>query len=100
MPANSKYLTQSISQKVIKISSGIIGGYIISAMLHIALSLWLPFHKEILITSIYTLFLSWVTLLIVPFLFKNAWKILALYIIASLLLAVIIYFGRSYYSFV
>jgi len=82
MPANPKYLSTSAWHKAAKIFSGIIGGYMISAMLHMALSLWVPFQKNMLITAVYTLFVVWCVLLIVPFLFKNGWKVLGVYILA------------------
>jgi hypothetical protein len=100
MPANPKYLTTAIHHKVTKLFSGIIGGYCISALLHMALSLWLPFHKNMLITSVYTLFLAWITFLILPFLFKNGWKALGTYTLLILLLLVAIYFGKMHYSFI
>ncbi|MBE7659402.1 hypothetical protein [Tenacibaculum finnmarkense] len=100
MPANTKYLTTSAWQKAIKIISGILGGYIISALLHLALTLFLPYQKELLITSIYTLFIIWVTLIIVPFLFKNAWKVFLLYSLVILVLFSIVYYGKIHYPLV
>ncbi len=96
MPANSKYLSTSVWHKTAKIFSGIIGGYMISAMLHMALALWLPFQKNMLITAVYSLFVVWCVLLIVPFLFKKGWKVLGVYIMAILLLAVAIHYGNLY----
>jgi hypothetical protein len=100
MPANTKYLTTSSWQKGAKISAGIIGGYIITALLHLSLALWLPYGKEILITSIYTVFLVWGALLIIPFLFKNGWKIWGLYILISILLYTIYFFGKQQNPFI
>ena len=100
MPANTKYLTTSSWQKGAKISAGIIGGYIITALLHLSLALWLPNGKEILITSIYTVFLVWGALLIIPFLFKNGWKIWGLYIVISILLYTIYFLGKQQNPFI
>lgn len=94
MPANSKYLTTNPWQQFAKISAGIVGGYIISSLLHIALALWLPEPKVILATSIYTIFIVWGALMIVPFLFKNGWLVWLVYLGLSLLLALAIYFGK------
>jgi hypothetical protein len=100
MPANSKYLNQSPWQQFAKISAGLIGGYIISALLHMCLVLWLPNPKEVLTTSIYTIFIVWGALLVVPYLFKNGWKVWILYLIISIILYVIYYFGNQQNPFV
>ncbi|MCG1036120.1 hypothetical protein [Polaribacter sargassicola] len=96
MPANTKYLTTSAWQKTAKITAGLIGGYIITALFHISLALWLsPYHKEVLITSIYTVFILWGILLIIPFLFKNGWKVWGLYLIISIVLYIIYFLGKQ-----
>jgi VIT1/CCC1 family predicted Fe2+/Mn2+ transporter len=81
MPANKKYLTTSPWQKAAKIVAGVIGGYIISSLLHMIGALVIPHYKEILVTSIFTLFLIWMMLLIVPYLFENGYKVLICYVI-------------------
>lgn len=81
MPANKKYLTKSGWHKFAKISAGILGGYLISALFHMCLPLYLPSPKEVLITSIFTIFLVWSILLVLPFLFKNGWKAWLTYLI-------------------
>jgi len=80
MPANLKYLNRSPWHQFAKISSGLLGGYCITALLHMSLALWLPNHKEVLITSIFTTFIVWCALLIIPFLFKNGWRAWLLYL--------------------
>ncbi len=100
MPANPKHLTKSPWQQFAKISSGIIGGYIISALFHMCLALWLPNSKDVLITSIYTLFIVWCILLIIPYLFKNGWKVWGLYLVISIVLYIIYYFGNQQNPFV
>ncbi|WP_431165989.1 hypothetical protein [Tenacibaculum halocynthiae] len=95
MPANTKYLTKSPSQQFAKVSAGVLGGYIISALLHMVLALWLPYSKEIMVTSIFSTFIVWCAFLIIPFLFKNGWKAWALYLNISLLLYIAYYFGNQ-----
>lgn len=88
MPANRKYLTKSPWQKGAKFTAGLIGGYAISALFHMVLALLLPAHKEVLATSMFTLFILWIILLIIPYLFKNGWKVWGIYLsIISVLLA-------------
>tara|TARA_R100000306_G_scaffold742_4_gene1980 strand:+ start:2055 stop:2357 length:303 start_codon:yes stop_codon:yes gene_type:complete len=96
MPANKKYLTMSSWQRFAKISAGIVGGYIISALLHIALAYWLPNPEIVLITSVYTLYILWVAIIILSFLAKNGWKLWALYLAIIIVLSVLIYFGKLY----
>lgn len=100
MPANPKYLTKNPWQQFAKISSGILGGYIVTALLHMCLALWLPASKEVLITSIFTFFIIWCTLLIIPFLFKNGWKAWGLYLAVSVLLYIVYYIGNQQNPFV
>lgn len=100
MPANPKYLTKSPWQKFAKLSAGILGGYIITALIHMCLPLWLPFAKEMLITSIFTFFIVWCALLIVPYLFKNGWKAWLLYLAISIVLYTIYYFGNQQNPFI
>lgn len=100
MPANPKYLTKNPWQKLAKISAGILGGYIITALFHMCLPLWLPNPKAVLITSIFTFFIVWCTLLIIPYLFKNGWKAWLLYLAISIVLYVVYYFGNQQNPFV
>ena len=94
MPANPKYLNKSPWQILAKISSGILGGYAVTALFHMCLALWLPNPKEVLITSVYTFFILWVTLQIVPFLFNNGWKAWGLYLTILLILFGVYYLGN------
>ena len=96
MPANKKYLTTSSWQRFAKISAGIVGGYLISALLHIALAFWLPNPEMVLITSVYTLYILWVAIIILSFLAKNGWKLWALYVVIIIVLSVMVYFGKLY----
>jgi len=100
MPANAKHLTTSPWQQFAKISAGILGGYLISALFHMCLPLWLPNSKDILITSILTLFIVWCALLIVPFLFKNGWKAWLLYVVIIVVLYGIYYLGNQNNPFI
>ncbi len=79
MPANNKYLTKSFSQKLGKVSCAILGGYLISALLHMNISLWFSFHKETLVIATISVFFFWVVFMLIAFLFKNAWSVWLLY---------------------
>ncbi len=79
VPANKKYLTKSKWQKTAKISAAVLGGYLISLMAHLVLSMWLPDHRTVLITLQFSLYLLWIVLFIIPFLFRNGWKCWLIY---------------------
>ncbi|AOW21755.1 hypothetical protein [Urechidicola croceus] len=96
MPANPKYLTTSFWHRFAKITAGILGGFLISAEIHMVLAYWIFDHKIILITSVFTLFIFWVTFMIIPFLFKNGWKIFGFYMLTILILGIAVYFGKIY----
>lgn len=100
MPANQKYLNKSSWQQFAKISSGILGGYIITALFHMSITLWLPYSKEVLVTSIISFFIVWCFLLIIPFLFKNGWRAWGLYILISIILYSIYSFGNQNNPFI
>tara|TARA_R110002020_G_scaffold467884_1_gene691773 strand:- start:635 stop:937 length:303 start_codon:yes stop_codon:yes gene_type:complete len=95
MPANRKYLTQSAWQRFAKISAGILGGFIVATAFHLALASCFS-HVAVLITSTFSSFILWAVLLIVAFLAKNGWRIWLIYLIVTLLLATIIYYGNIF----
>jgi len=97
MPANRKYLTYSGWQRFAKLSSGILGGYLIAALFHMALALWLPDHKMVLITSAYGIFIIWGMLMILPFLSKNGWKVWFIYLAVIFLLGIAVHYGSMYH---
>ncbi len=100
MPANPKYLTSSKWQRAAKITAAIPGGYGISLAFFVLLALWLPDHRPVLATLKYGLFILWTGLMLIPFLFKNGWKCLGLYLVLIVLLSAGIYFGKLYHPIV
>ncbi|MFB9054906.1 hypothetical protein ACFFVB_17615 [Formosa undariae] len=95
MPANKKYLTTSPWQRFAKITAGILGGYLVSMSFHMALTSWIS-ATNIIITSAFTGFILWATLMVVAFIAKNGWKIWGLYILTTLLFSSILYLGTLY----
>lgn len=95
MPANKKYLTKSVSQRIAKISAGLIGGYLVTVSLHMALSYWID-HVNVLLTLRFGGFILWAGLLILAFIGKNGWKTWAVYLLVTLVFSIIIYFGKIY----
>lgn len=91
MPANKKYLTTSVTQKVLKISAGFLGGYLVAITFHLALASIFN-QVTIIITSTFTSFILWAVLMILAFLAKNGWKIWGIYIAVS-----ICFYGITYF---
>ncbi|MBK0369398.1 hypothetical protein [Flavobacterium agrisoli] len=93
MPANPKYLTQSVGGRILKISAAILGGYFVSVSFHLALASW--FNREnIVITTAFTGFILWVALMILAFLAKSGWKIWLYYLLLTGLFAGLAYLGQ------
>ena len=93
MPANPKYLSSS-GQRVLKITAGILGGLILTVFIHNALGILLKDKGWLIITSAYSSFILWVTLLIIAFLSKNGWKIWGIYITLICIFATTIFLNK------
>lgn len=85
MPANPKYLTTSPWQRVLKITAGFIGGYLLTTALHQFLMLFLT-KKNVYVTMHFTAYIVWAVLMLVAFLAKSGWKIWGWYLLASAVL--------------
>ena len=92
MPANKKYLTPSPWQQFAKISAAIIGGLMVAVTFHMALASWFD-HVVVIITSTFSTFMLWAVLMVLAFLAKNGWKIWGLYLLISIVLGAVYYFG-------
>ncbi|MEM7655173.1 MAG: hypothetical protein AAF399_03520 [Bacteroidota bacterium] len=90
MPANKKYLSTP-RQRAVKITAGLVGGFLVTILFHNALGSLLEHKAALIITSAYSSFLLWATCLVVAFLFKNGWKVWAIYLSFSLIFLGIIF---------
>lgn len=72
MPAKKEYLS-STSQRWLKITAGILGGYLLSSAFHLLLASFIENKAAAIITSAYTIFICWVVLMIMAFRFRNGW---------------------------
>ncbi|CAG2531790.1 MAG: hypothetical protein ABJO28_07105 [Maribacter dokdonensis] len=94
MPANSKYLNPSFWPRFSKITAAILGGFIVSVLFHLAVASWFD-HVTVIITSTYSALILWAVLMIVAFLAKNGWKIWGIYLLTSIILAIIMFYGKA-----
>lgn len=95
MPANEKYLTASGWQRFGKISAGILGGYMVTMAIHLALAAWMK-HTNVIISATYTGFLGWVAFMILAFYAKSGWKIWGLYLLLTLLFSLFTWLGQRF----
>jgi len=95
MPANPKHLTKSGWQRFAKISAAILGGYILTTAVHMALALWLD-HVTMLITATFSGFILWAVLMVLAFLAKNGWKVWGIYLLLTGFFAALVYLGKIY----
>ncbi|WP_340066845.1 hypothetical protein [Ascidiimonas aurantiaca] len=90
MPANKKHLSAPF-QRFLKISAGILGGFVVTIFFHNAIGVLLEERGGLIITTAYTSFILWAILMIVAFLAKNGWKVWGMYLLLALLFGVIIF---------
>ena len=93
MPANKKHLSTS-GQRVLKITAGILGGYLVTVLFHNAIGSLLENKRGLIITSAYSSFLMWTALMVVAFLFKSGWKVWGIYLVCMVIFGTIIFFFK------
>lgn len=93
MPANLKHLS-STGQRILKITAGILGGFILTLLFHNAIGAVLKEKGGIIITSAFSSFFLWAALMVVAFLAKSGWKIWGIYILLMLIFGLIIFLSK------
>lgn len=99
MPANPKYLNPNPWQRFAKISAAILGGYLLSMLLHLVLAVWLD-PVTVLITCTYSSFLLWTLLMVIAFLSRNGWKLWGYFLLSGGILGVLLYLGKNVAPFI
>ncbi len=84
MPANKKHLTASPWQRLLKISAGLFGGYLVTLSFHFLLMRFLD-KGDVYVTMFFTGFIAWAGLMVLAFLARKGWKIWVFYLSLSLL---------------
>lgn len=92
MPANPKYLSSPL-QRTLKISAGLLGGYLLSTTLHLAIALLPNFGFNLLVSGTFSGFFLWVIFMVLAFLSRNGWVIWGVYLSLSLIFGLIAYSG-------
>lgn len=92
MPANPKYLS-SPGQRALKISAGLLGGYLLSTSLHLVAALLPEIGINLLVSGTFSGFLLWVVFMVLAFLARNGWTVWGIYLLLSLIFGFIAYSG-------
>lgn len=93
MPADKRHLS-SPGQRFLKITAGILGGYIVTFLFHNAIGVFLTNKDGLIVTSAYSSFLIWAGLLVIAFLIKNGWKVWGIYLLLIILFSLIIFLNK------
>lgn len=93
MPANPKHLS-STGQRILKITAGILGGFILTILFHNTIGAVLEEKGVIIMTSAYSSFILWAALMVVAFLAKNGWKIWGVYLCLIAVFGLIIFLNK------
>lgn len=93
MPANTKYLSSG-GQRFLKITAGILGGFLVTILFHNAIGSMLESKGGLIITTGYTSFLLWAALMVIAFMVKNGWKVWGIYLLLILFLGAIIFLNK------
>ncbi len=84
MPANPKYLSNS-KQRWAKMTLAILGGYIVTSLIHVGIGTLIADRKHLVGTSIYSSFLVWTGFMLFVFLSKSIrlvlWALLGLLVL-------------------
>jgi len=94
MPANQRYLSPA-GQRILKISAGLIGGYLLSVTIHLAVALLPGIGMNLLVSGIFSVFTLWVVFMILAFIARNGWVIWGIYLLLSLVFGFIAYSGSG-----
>jgi hypothetical protein len=90
MPAKKEYLTTA-SQRALKITAGIFGGYFLAVAFQMAIGVLIPYRKEVILTGAFAVFILWVAFMVIAFLARNGWVIWGIYLLS------IVFFGGIVY---
>lgn len=93
MPANKKYLIKSPWIKFSKLMAAILGGFIVSIAIHLALALWIDLSL-VLVTSIFSVFIIWAVLMLVVYWMKSPLKAWGLLLLTLIICSAAIYLGK------
>lgn len=90
MPANPKYLSTPL-QRVSKITLATLGGFLFVVLIQMAIGKLLKDNTPLLLLSIWTTWIAWVTCMVIVFMVKKTWILWIVFIVVALVCSSIIY---------
>jgi len=90
MPAKKEYLTTR-GQRALKITAGLIGGYFLAVSFQMMVSVLIPYRIEAILTGAFSVFLLWVSFMVIAFLSRNGWLVWGIYLFSILFCGSIVY---------
>ncbi len=90
MPAKKKYLSGGWT-RLSKVIAALLGGYVATALFHIAIATNVADDTPVLLTATFTVFLMWAGLMILVFFMKKAWMAWAMIFSISIVSSLFIY---------
>ena len=90
MPAKKEYLTTK-SQRALKITAGLIGGYFLSVTFQMMISVLIPYRTAVILSGAFSVFLLWVALIVIAFLVRNGWLIWGIYLFVTIVCSAIVF---------
>ncbi|MEM1327754.1 MAG: hypothetical protein AAGI23_17465 [Bacteroidota bacterium] len=90
MPAKQQYLS-STGQRALKVSAGILGGFLLASALHLVIGALAKDKSIIIMTSAFSTFFVWIFLMIMAFTFKSGWKAWGVYLLGIIICGGIIF---------
>lgn len=94
MPAQKKYLSKSPFERLLKISAGFVGGYMVTESLHMAFAVW-THTGNALMTLRFAGFILWACLFIVALIARQGWKIWLIYLALTMAFGALVYCGTN-----
>jgi hypothetical protein len=88
MPANKEYLDHNKTQRIVKLTAAFLGSFLVAASSMLAVASRVHRPKVVFMTYNYALILIWCGLMLLAFLFKQAWKCWLLYGLLTLVFVV------------
>lgn len=92
MPAQKKYLSKSPLERLLKISAGFVGGFMVTESMHMAIGVWTHMGNA-LMTLRYAGFILWASLFIVALIARRGWKIWLIYLTITMVFGALVYCG-------
>ncbi|MEM1338364.1 MAG: hypothetical protein AAF634_06080 [Bacteroidota bacterium] len=94
MPANKKYLLRTRLGRTSKILAATIGSFLSTASFHVALLFFFD-KSKVLATALYSIFISWVLLMLMVYYVKRPWVSWAVLVFILFLSVFAIYLGKT-----